>query len=214
MFRLLFLRRAQPFEARWRRENSQHAFFSSCAPDECATLRSTQHGFDMRVAHQEGRIRLSRQFVPGERAGACSSPCKFPERGGGTGVRGCRTTASYPDLAGRERYATGRLVFIFSHISLGGCETKDVWTSLRSSGVTRHAGPAGLSKYQNPRPFPLVQTSAPRPVRDPAARISARLEKPLSREFLFRPAPHLLLSSGSGLCVAREPRYRGSPYRL
>ena len=52
---------------------------------------------------------------------------------------------------------------------------------------------------------PLVQASAPRTVRGLST--SATLGKPLSREFLFYRSGKLLSkSSGSGLCVAREPR--------
>jgi hypothetical protein len=52
---------------------------------------------------------------------------------------------------------------------------------------------------------PLVQASAPRPVRSLPA--SATLGKPLRRESLFyRCIQFLWKPSGSGLCVAREPR--------
>ena len=61
------------------------------------------------------------------------------------------------------------------------------------------------AKIPRPRPDPLVQASAPRPVRDPY-RISATLGKPLNRKFLFYPFQHLSMLTGSGLCAAREPR--------
>src|SRR5579875_1570102 len=55
------------------------------------------------------------------------------------------------------------------------------------------------------RPVPLVQASAPRPVR-PRFAGPATLGKPLNREFLFYPCQHLSMLVGSGLFVAREPR--------
>jgi hypothetical protein len=62
-----------------------------------------------------------------------------------------------------------------------------------------------IARKSGVRRLSLVQASAPRPVRDSSNRISATLEKPLRREFLFHPWCNL-----SRCCPAVASVLRGS----
>jgi hypothetical protein len=68
---------------------------------------------------------------------------------------------------------------------------------------------------RNPHRLPLVQASAPRSVRDSLNRISATLEKPLSREFLLHPVRHISRCCRAVASVLRGSlAYRGSLHRV
>lgn len=103
-------------------------------------------------------------------------------------------------LGGRSSCCSSKVVSINSKRRTEGGEAISRSGERKTSWNERQDGVVEVSTLS-----PLVQASAPRTVRGRPT--SATLGKPLIREFLFYRSGKLLSkSSGSGLCVAQEPR--------
>ena len=186
---------------------------SSHALNARAIIAAKAPRFRLMCCELTGKDSILALALPGARSWAFSGPHRFPDRGGRKDVRGFRTTVSGSHRPGRERRATRRLVFVFSHMpSRGGVKRRmrEDRFSLKGKSATTYR----LNDPQYQSSPALTRPSFSTAPRQRFIGISATLEKPLSREFLFHPVQHLSMMPGSGFCVARELAYRESLYCL